>query len=491
MTDPELALVFASGRAFEGRLEESAAHLDAAQRLAASVPPSRRARFDALIAGASLWQASRRQDLGNALAAMRSLETALQHQQVHAPAVSSDLRAKALGSLGACELSSFELDAARRHLEQALELARRIGRPWLEIGCLSHLASLAPLSGLPASVPLGLTQDAVAIAEANGWQEQPVIAAALAAGGHVLTWLGRFDDAERWLDRAARAQGPQGAPGADLGTELVIHHARGLLRLGQGRIDEALAAFRTAERIRTLLPADHLLAIESHGRMLETQVRMGLAEAAGDAFAKIGEPERDRAELRVTGAAIALAQGAPEQAVDALAPVIEGKARAVHPAWAPIEALLFDAAARDALGDRCAAEASIERALELAEPDGIILPFTLAPVRELLERLPRHRTAHATLLTTIIDLLGGTSLGARSEPCPLTEELSEAELRVIRYLPSNLKAPEIAAELFVSANTVRTHLRHIYAKLDVHNRSEAVDRARELRLLGPPGRLVV
>ena len=150
----------------------------------------------------------------------------------------------------------------------------------------------------------------------------------------------------------------------------------------------------------------------------------------------------------------------------------------------------LDAAARDALGDRCAAEASIERALELAEPDGVILPFTLAPVRELLERVPRHRTAHATLLTTILDLLAGRSLESRGEPRPLIDELSEAELRVVRYLPSNLKVPEIASELFVSANTVRTHLRHIYAKLDVHNRGEAVARARELRLLGPPVRLV-
>ena len=65
----------------------------------------------------------------------------------------------------------------------------------------------------------------------------------------------------------------------------------------------------------------------------------------------------------------------------------------------------------------------------------------------------------------------------------LLEELSEAELRVARYLPSNLKAPEIAAELCVSANTVRTHIRHIYAKLDSHDRNEAVARARELRLL--------
>jgi LuxR family maltose regulon positive regulatory protein len=490
-TDPELALVFASGRAFEGRLEESASYLDAARRLAGSVSPARRPRFDALMAGASLWQASRRQDLEASLAAMRSLETALQHQHAYAPAVSGDLRAKALRSLGACELSSFELDAARRHLEQALELARRIGRPWLEIGCLTHLASLAPLSGLPASVPLRLTEDAVAIAEANGWEEQPVAAAALAVGGEVLTWLGRFQDAERWLDRAARALGPPGAPGADAATELAVHHAQGLLRLGQGRVDDALDAFGRAERIRTMLPADDVVTIESHARMPETLVRLGEVEAAVGMLAEIGEPERDRAELRLAAATVALARGAPEDAVAALAPVIEGRARGLQPAWTPIEALLFDAAARDALGDRRAAEASIERALELAEPDGILLPFALAPVREMLERLPRHQTAHATLLTTILDLLSGRSLGSRGEPRAAVEELSEAELRVVRYLPSNLKAPEIAAELFVSPNTVRTHLRHIYAKLDVHNRSEAVDRAREVRLLGPPSRLVV
>ena len=72
---------------------------------------------------------------------------------------------------------------------------------------------------------------------------------------------------------------------------------------------------------------------------------------------------------------------------------------------------------------------------------------------------------------------------------PLREELSEAELRVVRYLPSNLRTPEIAAELFVSPNTVRTHLRHIYAKLDAHSRAEAVGRARELGLLAPASRL--
>ena len=150
---------------------------------------------------------------------------------------------------------------------------------------------------------------------------------------------------------------------------------------------------------------------------------------------------------------------------------------------------MLDAAAREQLGDQREAEASLERALELAEPEGIVLPFVLVPVQDILERLPRHRTSHATLRQTILDVLAGSAPRAGGEPAPLREQLSEAELRVVRYLPSNLRAPEIAAELCVSTNTIRTHLRHIYAKLDAHGRAEAVARARELRLLAPTARL--
>jgi LuxR family maltose regulon positive regulatory protein len=125
----------------------------------------------------------------------------------------------------------------------------------------------------------------------------------------------------------------------------------------------------------------------------------------------------------------------------------------------------------------------LERALELAEPERLLLPFAVAPVRELLRRHGPLRTAHPTLVTTILDLLDGTSPPALGGE--LREPLSDAELRVVRYLPSNLKASEIAAELFVSTNTVRTPLRHIHAKLDAHGRAEAVARARQLRLLAP------
>jgi LuxR family transcriptional regulator, maltose regulon positive regulatory protein len=109
-------------------------------------------------------------------------------------------------------------------------------------------------------------------------------------------------------------------------------------------------------------------------------------------------------------------------------------------------------------------------------------------VRDLLQRLPRHRTAHPTRRQTILDVLDGGAPRHPGTPSGLLDELSEAELRVVRYLPSNLRAPEIAAELFVSTNTIRTHLRHIYAKLGAHGRAEAVDRARELGLLAPSHR---
>jgi LuxR family maltose regulon positive regulatory protein len=68
------------------------------------------------------------------------------------------------------------------------------------------------------------------------------------------------------------------------------------------------------------------------------------------------------------------------------------------------------------------------------------------------------------------------------------EELSPGELRVLRYLPTNLSRPEIAGELSVSANTVSAHIRSIYVKLGVRDRSSAVQHARQLRLLAAAGR---
>jgi LuxR family transcriptional regulator, maltose regulon positive regulatory protein len=66
--------------------------------------------------------------------------------------------------------------------------------------------------------------------------------------------------------------------------------------------------------------------------------------------------------------------------------------------------------------------------------------------------------------------------------------LTHGEIRVLHYLPTNLSAREIAGELCVSANTVKTHQRHLYAKLGVRSRSQAVERARAFGLLAPSSR---
>ena len=107
-------------------------------------------------------------------------------------------------------------------------------------------------------------------------------------------------------------------------------------------------------------------------------------------------------------------------------------------------------------------------------------------MRELLERHRQSGTVHTAFVSDLLDMLAGSPPGPQAqEPGTLEEQLSESELRVLRFLPSNLSAPEIAAELYVSTSTVKTHMRHVYSKLGVHGRSQAVARARELALLPP------
>jgi LuxR family transcriptional regulator, maltose regulon positive regulatory protein len=140
-----------------------------------------------------------------------------------------------------------------------------------------------------------------------------------------------------------------------------------------------------------------------------------------------------------------------------------------------IKTLTLDVGGHAQPDERPSAEAFEE------EPARIVLPFVLVPLADLLERLPPYRTAHAARLITTGDVVNRFSAPVSGAPRPAG--ISNAELRVIRYLPSNLKAREIAAELRLSCNTVRTHIRRIYAKLDAHNRNEAVTRARELGLI--------
>jgi LuxR family maltose regulon positive regulatory protein len=442
----------------------------------------RRRLFDVYLALLEVELARRHSDLRMAQEATRGLEAALGAEaETNELPVPPDYRALVLINLGIAELWTGRPDDARQHLEDALSHTRRIPRPFLELGCLAHLAVAAPLTGQPLPLALELSERALAIAEEHGWTSQSMTTGAFAMAGMALVRMGRFAEAERHLSRAEETL----RLAADPGTEVMLHHARGMLRFGEGRFDEALADFARAQGFQRLLASEHVFTVDARGRALQVRVRMGDTEAARLALSGLSTDQRNRAVIRVALAALELEEDNPEEAVEALAPVIDGSAPALSERWARIEALLLDATARDRLGDRRAAEETAEAALELAEPEGLILPFMLWPTRELLERHPKHRTAHATLISTILDTLAGHAAPQRGPAAPLRDELSDAELRVVGYLPSNMTAAEIASELVVSTNTARTHMRHIYAKLDAHSRSEAVARARELGLVAP------
>ena len=481
ITDAELALVSATADAADGLYDESAAHIAVAERLACTLPDDRRRPVELGLAGTRLWLARLRGDVAGASEAFRSTELALTTQPPREGTRSSLHHATALANLGIAEVWSPCLDEGRRHLEQALALARRIGQPYLEIACLARLALAAVRSGSSVCAARRLAEQAASIAEAHRWDTDQEAAAALAVAGLTHVWLGRFTDGVEWLDRAQQAL----AGGRVPATEVLLHTSRALLFLGQARVQDAMAALHAAEEAGRVLPGEHASRLDLRGRVLRAQLQAGENAAVRSALADMPAAERNAAEIRLAAAALELAEGHAERALEEVGPVIENAAPTIYPGPTAIEALLLDAAAQEELGDARAVEASLERALAIAEPDGIVLPFALVPVRALLERHRSHRTAHAALLANILDILGGGS--PEPEVQALREPLSHAELRVVRYLPSNLKAAEIASGLCVSPNTVRTHLRHIYAKLDAHTRSEAVTRARRLGLLAPAG----
>jgi LuxR family maltose regulon positive regulatory protein len=264
---------------------------------------------------------------------------------------------------------------------------------------------------------------------------------------------------------------------------MLFHLVRGALEIARGHLEAALAALRAAGRLPI---AAHPLTTEVRAFLLHVLVRLGETAQADAALTETAESERERPGMRTAAAALRLAQGNPRAATAELAPVLDSSAPGSHQVWL-IAAFLLEASARDALGDREGAGRALERGLDLAEPDGLLFPFLLHPVPELLERQARQRAAHPALIRKIISALGGRTpaASAAGPPEQLPEPLSQAETRVLRFLQTSLSAPEIARELYVSVNTVRTHMRHLYDKLGAHRRLEAIDRARTLGLLAP------
>ncbi len=230
------------------------------------------------------------------------------------------------------------------------------------------------------------------------------------------------------------------------------------------------------------MEGSHALADQVTGWLLATQARAGMSGEALACLAALDDERASSGEIRNARAVICLQERDPAGALGAIREVLDGTAPVIGSVTL-VEAHLLAGLAHRELGDQRAANRAAERALDLAEQDRLVLPFAMTGSRELLEALPRHQTAHAALLTDILDIMHGSPVPLEENLVPLAHELSPSELRVLRYLPTHLSRPEIASELSISLHTVNTHVRRIYAKLGADDRSAAVHHARQLRLL--------
>jgi len=476
---PDLALAHAAAELNQGRLEEAAAQLALAESHVQSAPPARRRRLVVAIASLRLALARSSGQFSDVIEQVNLLDASIGDEASDPIAMGSELRGVALLNLGIVETWSRRFDDAERHLSEGAALAQTIGRPYLEVACRAHQVFPSKLVSLATARERG--RQAVALAERYGLDDRPILAPALGAVAFWAIWMGDFDEGESALRRAWEVAEPQ----IDRASAVLLHMVTGQLHVARGQHQGALEAFAAGVQAQSLLTGVDALATPVVGWLAATQARLGMPDEARETLTGCSaEPGRTGFSfIHNARAVICMAEGDPAGALDVLRDVPD-TTPPVGPGFTLVETHLLAGTAHLQLGDRTAAAAAVEAALAAAEPDRLIFPFAMTGAAEVLDALPRHQTAHGALLADIGDALrrAPTPNGDQRGPAQ-AEELSRSELRVLRYLPTNLTRPEIAQELYLSINTVNTHIRNIYFKLGARDRSSAVQRARDLRLL--------
>src|SRR5580692_8195645 len=229
----ELAAVAAAAELTRGSLEEGARYLALAAAGETSVPADRREHFRVTLAVLRLYLA---RQLGDARAVAEQVQ---QLQPVGAvpaaqPGLGAELRALALISLGIAELWSMQIHQAEAHLEQGVALARRIGRPFLEIKGLAHWGLAASFRSPALAVRRG--RQAIELARRHGWGGEPLVAIAYPMLACSLIWQGELEEAERWLMEGEYALQAEVEPA----TEMLFQVVRGVLEVARGRAGAAL-----------------------------------------------------------------------------------------------------------------------------------------------------------------------------------------------------------------------------------------------------------
>lgn len=458
--DAEIGLALAGLLLDAGDTDGGRLLLRRARATAEDLAPARRRRFERTWAAFTLVSSS---DLDH-------LERALADPDVE---IEDEVRALGLTRLGREALWGGRLDLAARSLEEAAGLARECGNDFALVGAHGYLAGVYQLLGGTREARV-LTGEAIALAVARGWAENPQVAMAHLCEAMELVATNQPEAATRPLDRARAVAGP-----GDAQLRLGIATCRaGILAL----TGDPLAALEVIRAARASGPADGWQAQRAARFEATLLLQAGQVERARQALEE-AEARQPPQTLAGAWARLALAEGSPRDAVGVLGDEwLEGLRQAEQRA----EAFALRAMALEALGEPAAADEELTRALDAAEPAGYRSMFSLLGglMSDLLRRHARHGGPHAAFAQEVADANRHPENG-REPGYALLEPLSERELAVLRFLPTMLSNAEIASELFVSVNTVKTHLRHIYRKLDVTDRRQAVRRGRQLHLLNP------
>jgi LuxR family transcriptional regulator, maltose regulon positive regulatory protein len=472
---PELSLAFGAAMLAFGRRELAEGHLRAAERAVAQVPAERRAQFAAASAAVGLYEGRFGADPAGALAAAR--EWLGRGSVLEGHDLTPNLRGLLLTQLGIVETWTGELEAAVGHLERAHTVAAEEGVEWTAFASSAHLALASLLRG-DVGRSLRRAHQALGMAKRCGWTRSEPAAAASCVLAAVCIQRDQLDEAERLIGQASAAlRETRERP------LLAVHLLNRVQLLSdRGELAGALDLLRAtrAQLGDWPLPAAIREPLTAQEALLE---------------AATGAPEAGRALLRgTTAGSLAVANAL------ARLDLLEGEAQTARVTLAahlddvddgvalPIraEAWLLDALALDALAEHASAARSLERSLDLAEPAGLrrMVVTHGGAIGALLRRHGRHGTAHPAMVGDLLETIERRGRPARrAVPEVLAEPLSEREQAILGYLPTMMSNQEIAGTLMISVNTVKTHLKAIYRKLDAPGRREAVQRARELTLI--------
>jgi LuxR family maltose regulon positive regulatory protein len=470
--DPELALLGAADRIIRGDPDAAAAHLLAASQQAELLSKERRGRFALLLAivnTALAWQVG---DLDQVLVAG---EEALASQSQVSNGGDDAARAIMLSTVGAAALWAGHLDGAELHLREGLAAALRAGLASQQSACLSQLALVHAMRGeLNEAMLCGA--NAAEITADQSWSSSVLEASGYLAQAWVHYYRDDLGEATRYADLAA-ASGV-GWQAMTLGVMILrarLQRARGDLA---GSLDIVAAVRRDLTGARGSAYLWRWLLL--------TEAELRSAAGQPQSASAIRKSLDERGPLAdgeaVVLARLHLAEGDPAAAAAILA-ALDGSAPGGF-LVVPAEVSLLDAVASDALADHDRAAMSLERALSLAEHGGLRRSFldVGGPARSL---LARYRQRVPTSWSYLDELLQASAESAEvTVPVPkLIDHLTEREHTILRYLPSMMTYEEIATDLYVSLNTVKTHAYGIFRKLGVTGRRQAVRTARELHLL--------